>query len=155
MPPPTHTAPPAAGHTGPALQVFCRGRCPHRPVRTPPNKAPVGDGVLDVPFASHPMSRTRRAGCSCCGAQNFYAALRRTLKILTAATRSSRFFRHWRRSIRSPHPAADMHRIPQKPVIANRRARRCGNPSLFFSPFHPKNQTKNYAKHKNPKTPCE
>ena len=54
--------PPAAGHTGPALQVFCRGRCPHRPVRTPPNKAPVGDGVLDVPFASHPMSRTRRAG---------------------------------------------------------------------------------------------
>ena len=54
-----------------------------------------------------------------------------------------------------PHPAADMHRIPKKPVIANRRARRCGNPSLFFSPFHPKNQTKNYAKHKNPKTPCE
>ena len=54
-----------------------------------------------------------------------------------------------------PHPAADMHRIPKKPVIANRRARRCGNPSLFFSPFHPKYQTQNYAKHKNLKTPCE
>ena len=102
VPPPTIAARPTAGHIGPALQAFCqlrRGRCPHRPVRTSPNKAPVGDGVLDVPFASHLMSRTRRAGC--------------------------------------PHPAADMHRIPKKPVIANRRARRCGNPSLF-SPFRPK-----------------
>ena len=34
---------------------------------------------------------------------------------------------HW------PRPAADMHRIPQNPVIANRRARRCGNPSSFFA----------------------
>ena len=54
-----------------------------------------------------------------------------------------------------PHPAADMHRIPKKPVIANRRARRCGNPSLFFSPFHPKYQDQHYAKHKNLTTPCE
>ena len=42
-------------------------------------------------------------GCPCCGAQNFRAALRRPLKILTAATRSSRFFCHRQRSIRSPH----------------------------------------------------
>ena len=48
----------------------------------------------------------RRARWSCCGAQNFCAALRRTLEILTAATRSFRFIRHRRRSIHSPHPAA-------------------------------------------------
>ena len=42
------------------------------------------------------------AKVSCCGAQNFHAALRRTLEILTAATRSPRFIRHWRRSDRSP-----------------------------------------------------
>ena len=48
---------------------------------------------------------------------------------MTAATRSSRFFRHRRRSIRSPHPAADMHRTSNKIlVIANRCAHRCGNP---------------------------
>ena len=41
-------------------------------------------------------------GCPCCGAQNFCAALRRTLEILTAATRSPRFIRHRRRSDRSP-----------------------------------------------------
>ena len=45
-------------------------------------------------------------GCPCCGAQNFRAALRRPLKILTAATRSSRFFCHRQRSIRSPHQRA-------------------------------------------------
>ena len=46
-------------------------------------------------------------GCPCCGAQNFCAALRRTLEILTAATRSPRFLCHWQRSVRSPHrPAA-------------------------------------------------
>ena len=42
----------------------------------------------------------------CCGAQNFCAALRRALEILTAATRSPRFIRHRRRSDRSlrrPH----------------------------------------------------
>ncbi len=38
VPPPTHTAPPAAGHTGPALQAFyqLRTSCP----------APVGRGAL-------------------------------------------------------------------------------------------------------------
>ena len=45
-------------------------------------------------------------GCPCCGAQNFCAALRRTLKILTAATRSPRFFCHRQRSVRSPHRPA-------------------------------------------------
>ena len=45
-------------------------------------------------------------GCPCCGTQNFGAALRRPLKILTAATRSSRFFCHRQRSIRSPHQRA-------------------------------------------------
>ena len=42
----------------------------------------------------------------CCGAQNFFAALRRALEILTAATRSPRCIRHRRRSVRSlrrPH----------------------------------------------------
>ena len=37
----------------------------------------------------------------CCGAQNFFAASRRALEILTAATRSPRFIRHRRRSDRS------------------------------------------------------
>ena len=44
--------------------------------------------------------RGRRA--SCCGAQNFCAALRRALEILTAATRSAPCIRHRRRSPRSP-----------------------------------------------------
>ena len=39
---------------------------------------------------------------SCCGTKNFHAALRRTLEILTAATRSPRCIRHRRRSDRSP-----------------------------------------------------
>ena len=42
----------------------------------------------------------------CCGAQNFFAASRRALEILTAATRSPRCIRHRRRSVRSlrrPH----------------------------------------------------
>ena len=41
------------------------------------------------------------AKVSCCGAQNFYAALRQTLEILTAATRSPRCIRHRRRLDRS------------------------------------------------------
>ena len=41
-------------------------------------------------------------GCPCCGAQNFCAALRQTLEILTAATHSPRFLCHWQRSVRSP-----------------------------------------------------
>ena len=47
-------------------------------------------------------------GCPCCGAQNFCAALRRTLEILTAATRSPRFFCHWQRSARSPRPVCEL-----------------------------------------------
>ena len=41
-------------------------------------------------------------GCPCCGAQNFHAALRGTLEILTAATRSLCFLCHQQRSVRSP-----------------------------------------------------
>ena len=52
------------------------------------------------------VRRKGEYGCPCCGAQNFRAALRRPLKILTAATRSSRFFCHRQRSIRSPHRRA-------------------------------------------------
>ena len=79
-------------------------------------------GVEPRPYAHHggfasggqgrpPLRITEGAmkgyyGCPCCGAQNFCAALRRPLKILTAATRSSRFIRHRRRSIRSPHQRA-------------------------------------------------
>ena len=79
-----------------------RGRC----------KGCVGESGI-------PQSRLRRAspfrqgglgdgghGCSCCGAQNFHAALRRTLEILTAATRSLRFLCHRQRSVRSPHRPA-------------------------------------------------
>ena len=50
-----------------------------------------------------PYKEFRRGRWSCCGAQNFCAALRRTLEILTAATRSLRFLCHWQRSVRSPH----------------------------------------------------
>ena len=56
-----------------------------------------------------PLARVQfvgKYGCPCCGAQNFRAALRRPLKILTAATRSSRFLCHRQRSIRSPHQCA-------------------------------------------------
>ena len=38
MPPPTYAVPSTAGHIGPALQAFRRGRCPHRPARTVPPK---------------------------------------------------------------------------------------------------------------------
>ncbi len=48
----------------------------------------------------------RRARRPCCGAQNFCAALRRALEILTAATRSPCFIRHRRRSVRSPRQCA-------------------------------------------------
>ena len=54
-------------------------------------------------------------GCPCCGTQNFGAALRRPLKILTAATRSSRFFCHRQRSIRSPHRCA--HRFAMTRIL--------------------------------------
>ena len=77
----------AAGCSHPALQIYLVGTdAPVRPYR---------------PF--------RRGRCPCCGARNFCAALRRTLEILTAATRSLRFIRHWRRSVRSPHRPAPPH----------------------------------------------
>ena len=58
-----------------------------------------------------PYKEFRRGRWSCCGAQNFCAALRRTLKILTAATRSLRFLCHRQRSVRSPHRPAVLHSL--------------------------------------------
>ena len=75
VPPPTHTAPPAAGHTGPALQAFyqLRTSCPApvgRGALTPPPTctapschASVGGGVPDALFTPHPLLCTRRVGC--------------------------------------------------------------------------------------------
>ena len=71
MPPPTRTAPPAAGHAGPALQAFYqlrRGRCPHRPAITHRTSKlchcePVTDvtGVANrTPHASHSLQCFRR-----------------------------------------------------------------------------------------------
>ena len=65
-------------------------------------------------------------GCPCCGAQNFRAALRRPLKILTAATRSSRFLCHRQRSIRSPHQSADWFAMTGFEKEVRGRAGRCG-----------------------------
>ena len=64
-------------------------------------KAPVAIRT-PVPLAPLPKGGDRGRGCPCCGAQNFCAASRRTLEILTAATRSPRFFCHWQRSVCSP-----------------------------------------------------
>ena len=68
---------------------------------------PLGDEVL-LPTAA----------ITCCGAQNFCAALRRTLKILTAATRSLRFLCHRQRSVRSPHRPA--HRTTNNASVGRR-----------------------------------
>ena len=82
-----------------------------------------------APLASPVITRAHRArgnpfpfgfvqgyyGCPCCGAQNFCAALRRTLEILTAATRSLRCFCHRQRSVRSPHRPA--YRTPCNPFV--------------------------------------
>ena len=67
-----------------------------------------------------PLITLRRGRWSCCGAQNFCAALRRTLKILTAATRSLRFLCHRQRSVRSLHRPARTCTAPlvKLPVIA-------------------------------------
>ena len=69
----------------------------------------IAKPVTDVTGCGNPFSSSLKQGYygwSCSGAQNFCAALRRTLEILTAATRSPRFLRHRRRSIRSPHRPA-------------------------------------------------
>ena len=51
-------------------------------------------------------------------------------------------------------PDDPFHRTPQKmPLRTGAHAGVANRP--LFSPFHPKKQTPNYAKHKNPKTPCE
>ena len=73
-----------------------------------------------------PYKEFRRGRWSCCGTQNFCAALRRTLEILTAATRSLRFLCHWQRSVRSPHRPAPPQSL--QCVIARALCAR-GNPS--------------------------
>ena len=94
--------------------------------------APVRPPTI-APLASPVIARAHRArgnpflfgfvqgyyGCPCCGAQNFCAALRLTLKILTAATRSLRFLCHRQRSVRSPHRPALPYPPVKLPVIAN------------------------------------
>ena len=96
-----------AGHTGPALQKYCVPSRADRAVR--------------------PYKPFRRGRWSCCGVQNFCAALRRTLEILTAATRSPRFLCHWQHSVRSPHrPAA--HCTSRKNHVIARALRARGNP---------------------------
>ena len=77
------------------INTSCRGRRPRRPV------------------SPQLLLHFRRGRCPCCGAQNFRAALRRTPPILTAATRSLRFFCHWQRSVCSPHRPAP----PQLPAV--------------------------------------
>ena len=76
--------------------------------------------------AVRPYEEFRRGRWSCCGVQNFCAALRRTLEILTAATRSLRFLCHWQRSVRSPHRPAPPRSL--QCVIARALCAR-GNPS--------------------------
>ena len=98
----------AVGDAGPYGTVCRGGRpCPPGPI----TQRFVGQGprALSVRRKKRiPRSRLYRdlgdggCGCPCCGAQNFCAALRRTLEILTAATRSPRFLCHWQRSVRSP-----------------------------------------------------
>ena len=124
---------PMAGHAGPALQKPCGRRHPCVPPTTallvichcetsahagcgnphPPSpKAPLpkgpwhGKAVTGGFHAGTFLSNLRRGRWSCCGAQNFCAALRWTLEILTAATRSLRFLCHRQRSVRSPHRPA-------------------------------------------------
>ena len=62
-----------------------RGKNP--PDTAAPCQPPSGKGALG----------TGGRGCPCCGGQNFCAALRRTLEILTAATRSPCLFCRRRR----------------------------------------------------------
>ena len=110
-----------------AVQVRA-GRCRHRPLRkrnkrcnrratarVAPTKAlQGGQGRAESPGHGFAVPAPFRqgglgdggGGCSCCGAQNFHAALRRTLEILTAATRSLRSLCHRQRSVRSPHRPA-------------------------------------------------
>ena len=77
--------------------------------RTPCKTHVIAKPVTDVTGCGNPFPLDfvqGYYGCPCCGAQNFCAALRRTLEILTAATCSLRFLCHWQRSVRSPHRPA-------------------------------------------------
>ena len=92
----------------------------------------------------------RRVGWSCCGAQNFCAALRLSLKILTAATRSLRFLCHRQRSVRSPHRPA--HGTPCSVSLRDRFSHRSwqsvtpvpnkGSPAQGSPPTHSTNRNK-------------
>ena len=102
-------SPPPRAHPLPCSE---RGRCLYRLVwscTAPLAKnchceasAHTGCGNPHPPVP-HLLLCFRRGRCPCCGAQNFCAALRPTLVILNAATRSFCFFRHRRRSICAPH----------------------------------------------------
>ena len=88
------------------------GRCRHRPLRRFDKKVsawnpPSRGFAVTAPFRQGGQG-DGGCGCPCCGAQNFCAALRRTLEILTAATLSPRFFCHWQRSVRSPQPVCEL-----------------------------------------------
>ena len=74
-------------------------------------------------------------GCPCCGAQNFCAALRRTLEILTAATRSPRFLCHRQRSVRSPHRPASVTRGAADALPGVRCKQGVGNSGFFVANF--------------------
>ena len=98
----TEASAPTEGYKG-CGKTGRRGRQPLRRV----TRSAVQRGIpqtrrcrVSFPYAGESLGRG--CGCPCCGAQNFCAALRRTLEILTAATRSPRFLCHWQRSVRSP-----------------------------------------------------
>ena len=96
---------PYGGETEIHLLSGGRGRTPPLRVATrgAEEESPSHGFAVPAPFRQGGQG-DGGCGCSCCGAQNFHAALRRTLKILTAATRSLRFLCHRQRSVRSPQP---------------------------------------------------
>ena len=79
------------------------------------------------------LQTVRRGRWSCCGAQNFRAALRRTLEILTAATRSPRCICHRQRSVRSPHRPA--HGTPCSVSLRGRFSNRSWQSVLLHKAF--------------------
>ena len=100
------------------------GPCGHPAHRTSCKTPVIAKPVTDVTGCGNPFPFgfvQGYYGCPCCGAQNFCAALRRTLEILTAATRSPRFLCHWQRSVRSPHRPASTHSM-----LRFRRGDPCG-----------------------------
>ena len=97
-----------AGYGG--VRLGCGFRQPNSETEFGASVIGIGPYALRGDEGRHAGSSCPTGDSSCCGAQNFCAALRRTLKILTAATRSLRFLCHWQRSVRSPHRPA--HRTP-------------------------------------------